>query len=73
MRISVRVTVNAKKVSVIQVGESNFEVKVDEKAIDGRANKRLLEILSTHFKIPKSRILILSGSKSRDKVLEVGL
>ena len=53
------------------VGESSFEVKVDEKAVGGRANKRLLEILSEHFSVPKSRILIVSGTKSRDKVVEV--
>jgi uncharacterized protein YggU (UPF0235/DUF167 family) len=46
-------------------------VKVHEKAMGGRANKRLLEILSEHFSVPKSKIFIVSGAKSRDKILEV--
>ena len=38
-----------------------FEVRVDEKALGGRANKRPVEILAEHFKIPKSKITILKN------------
>jgi uncharacterized protein (TIGR00251 family) len=69
--IRVHVTLNAKEARVVRVGEAEFEVKVDERAIEGRANKRLLAILSEHFRVPKSRISIVSGAKSRDKLLEV--
>ncbi len=71
MRVRVHVTPNAREARVTLVGEASFEVRVDEKAMEGRANKRLVEIMSDHFGIPKSRILIVSGAKSRDKVLEV--
>lgn len=71
MQVRVHVTPNAREARVTKVGEASFDVRVDEKAIGGRANKRLLEIMSEHFGIPKSRILIVSGAKSRDKVLEV--
>lgn len=71
MLISVRVTTNARIVGVIKVGESSFEVKVDERPEGGRANKRLLEILSKHFNVPKSKVHIVSGVKSRDKTVEV--
>ena len=71
MRISVRVTPNAREASVLKVGEASFEVRVDERAIGGLANKRLLELLSRHFKVPKSRVWIVSGARSRDKVIEV--
>ena len=71
MLIFVHVTPNAKRAHVLKVDEAHFEVKVDEKAIGGRANKRLIEILSEHLSIPKPKVVILSGAKSRDKVLEV--
>ena len=71
MLIKVHVTPNAKQVKVIKVTETSFEVKVDERAEGGRANKRLLEILSSHFKVPKSKIIIVKGTKSRDKIVEV--
>jgi uncharacterized protein len=69
--IRVHVTPNAREPRVVKLGEADFEVKVDEKATGGRANKRLLVILSEHLEVPKSRILIVKGAKSRDKILEV--
>ena len=70
--IRVHVTPNAKEARVVKVGDT-FEVRVDERAINGRANKRLLEILSKHFVIPKSRIFIAKGMRSRDKIVQVNL
>jgi len=58
---------------VVNLGEDYFEVWVDERVVDGRANKRLLEILAEHFKVPKSRIAILKGTKSRKKTVQVVL
>ena len=69
--IRVRVAPNAREASVVKVGEASFEVKVDERAIGGRANRRLLELLSEHFKVPKSRVSIVSRAKSRDKIIEI--
>lgn len=71
MLIRVRVTPNAKRARVTEVAEASFEVKVDARAEDGRANRRLLEILSEHLDVPKSKITIVSGARSRDKLLEV--
>ncbi len=72
MLIRVLVTPNAKEVRVTKVDDASFEVRVDEKATGGRANKRLVEILSDHFEVPRSRIRIVKGAKSRDKLVEVG-
>ena len=47
------------------VSEEYFEVRVDERAVGGRANKRLLEILAEHFDNPKSKICILKGTKNK--------
>ncbi len=71
MLIRVYVTPNAREGYVVKVSEDYFEAWVDERAIGGRANKRLLEILAEHFKVPKSRISILRGTKSRDKTVQV--
>ncbi len=71
MLIRIHVTPNAREIRVVKVGEDSFEVKVDERAVGGRANKRLLEILSKHFMVPKSRIFIMKGIRSRDKIVQV--
>ena len=71
MLIRVYVTPNAKVAGVVKVTEDYFEVRVDERAVDGRANKRLVEILAEHFKIPKSRVSIVRGAKSRNKIVQI--
>lgn len=71
MLIKVRVTPNAKVAAVTKIDETSYEVKVDERAEGGRANKRLLEILSKQLNVPKSKISIMSGNKSRDKVIQI--
>jgi len=71
MLIKVIVTPNAKEARVTKTSETDYEVRVDERATEGKANKRLVEILSEHFNIPKSKIAILKGTKSRNKIIEV--
>jgi len=65
------VTPNAREARVIGVSQDYVEAWVDERAVGGRANKRLLEILAEHYKIPKSRISIVRGAKSRNKIVQV--
>ena len=73
MLIRVYVTPNAREARVVKVSEDYFEVRVDEMAVGGRANKRLLEILAEHFKVQKSRISVLKGTKTRNKLVQVTL
>jgi len=46
---------------VVKVGEDYFEVRLDERAEGDVANKRLLEILAEHFKVPKGALRWLFG------------
>ncbi len=73
MLIKVYVTPNAKQARVVKISEDYFEVWIDEKPVGGRANQRLLEILTEYFNIPKSRIAILRGSKTRNKTIQIDL
>jgi uncharacterized protein len=73
MLIRVLVTPNAKQARVVKVSDDYFEVWVDERAERGQANKRLLEILAEHFKIPKSKIILLKGTRTRNKTIQVTL
>ena len=71
MLIRVYVTPNAREAKAVKVSEDNFEVRVDERPMGGRANKRLVEILAEHFKVQKSRIIILRGTTTRNKTVQV--
>jgi len=65
------VKTNAKESRVESIDESTFVVHVDERPVQGRANKRLLEILSDYFNLPKSKISIIHGATSTEKIIEL--
>ncbi|MCD6080891.1 MAG: hypothetical protein B6D53_00960 [Candidatus Omnitrophica bacterium 4484_49] len=70
MKLSIKVIPNARRSEVVE--ETGFlKVKVDAPAKEGKANKRLIEILAEHFKIPKSKIKILKGHNSKNKLVEI--
>ncbi|NPA76548.1 MAG: DUF167 domain-containing protein [Candidatus Diapherotrites archaeon] len=70
MRINVRVVPNAKKPKITREGDS-FKIWIDAPARDGKANKRLVEIIAAETGAKKSEIHIVQGEKSRNKVIEV--
>lgn len=71
MRISVRVKPGTKGATRLEKQEDgSFTAFLHARAHDGEANKALIELISDEFKVPKTSIQIVSGAKSRDKVLE---
>lgn len=75
MKYTVHVKPGSRKESIEWVenlfGEKTLVVKIREKPVDGEANKWLIEALSEFFDVPKSRIHIVLGHTSREKVVEV--
>lgn len=68
--IKVKVIPNAKKNKVVE-SEGLFKVYVNAPAVDGKANKALIAVLSEYFNIRKGSIKIVRGEKSREKVVEI--
>jgi uncharacterized protein (TIGR00251 family) len=73
MRINVLVTTNSKHSEVVRINEGNYRVRIDAPAVEGKTNKRLIEILAEYFNVPKSSIKILKGLKSKNKIVEINL
>ncbi len=75
MKLTVHIKPGSRSESIQWVenlfGEKTLVVKIREKPIDGEANRGLIEALSEFFKVPKSRITILHGHTSREKVVEI--
>jgi len=70
MKIQVKVKPNSKTAEVSQEGDS-FIVKVKEPPKEGKANQAVIRLLAEHFGVPQSQVRILSGFKSRNKVIEI--
>jgi uncharacterized protein (TIGR00251 family) len=71
MKIKVLVIPNAKESEVVKIDDVYYRIKVDATASEGSANKRLIEILSEHFKVKKSSVKILKGFRNRNKIVSI--
>lgn len=71
MRIKVKVKPNSRSNEVKELEKDYYEVKVSVPPEKGKANKKVVELLSKHFKIPKSKINIISGELFKEKVIEI--
>ncbi len=71
MKISVFVKPRSKKESVQKQTDGSFIVRVNELPVDGKATKRAAELLAKHLKVPKSKVQLRSGGKSKNKVFEI--
>ncbi|MDD5120422.1 MAG: DUF167 domain-containing protein [Candidatus Omnitrophica bacterium] len=70
MIFKVRVNPGASR-NYIEEKEGAFKVYLTKPACDGLANKQLVSLLSGHLKIKKYNIIIKSGERSRNKLIEV--
>ncbi len=66
-----RVTANSRKPRVVEEGNNLLKVWVDAPAVEGKANKRLIEILAGYYNRPKSSFSIVKGLKNRNKIVEI--
>lgn len=51
--------------------EDGITVRTRKKAHDGEANSAVIKLLSEYFDVPKTRITVKSGAKSRHKTIEI--
>lgn len=78
MKIHIKLIPGAKKQEIQCMWEDiywnkAYKVKISAKPIDGQANKALIEFLSQYFDISKTKINIIAGHKSRDKIIDVDI
>ena len=70
-KFSVIVKTKSKKEGVFQIEPDKFEVRVNVLPIEGRANKRIIELLSKFLGVPKSKLELINGEKSKIKVFKI--
>ncbi len=70
MQLNIKVIPNAKENSIKK--ENNIlKVRVTAPAVDNKANKAIIPLLADYLKTKKSKIRIIKGEKSRNKLIEV--
>jgi uncharacterized protein (TIGR00251 family) len=71
MKYKITVKPNARKNEVLLATDGTLIIRVSVPPIEGKANEKMIEVLSEYFKKPKKSISILSGFKGRTKIIEV--
>jgi uncharacterized protein len=69
--ISVRVRAGAQRDEVTGVLDGVLLVRVAAPAHDGRANRALCRLLADRLAVAPSRVAIVRGLRSREKIVEV--
>ena len=73
MRYTLFVKPGSKKGPLVEVASTGeLTVYVRERAIDGAANKAVIELLAKHFGVTKSAVQIESGFTGRHKRVSIG-
>lgn len=71
MKVTVVVKPNSKKESITQNEDGALTVRVNAAPTEGKANKRVIELLAEHFDKPKSSIRLVHGSSGKKKIFEI--
>lgn len=70
MIVNIKVIAGAKK-NLIKKENDYLKVYVCSPAVEGKANKALLELLSEYFSVKKDKIYIIKGLHSSRKSVEI--
>lgn len=70
-KIFCKVKPNAKEEKVEEISPGVCKVSIKEPPRQGRANLALIEALAKHFEVPPSRVRIISGQTSKQKIIEI--
>jgi len=68
--IKIKVIPNAKKNNISEKGDM-LKVRVTAPAVNGKANKAVIEVLAKFFKVKKRCISIIRGEKTREKIIGI--
>jgi len=73
MHIYVKVQTKAKINSVIKLSDNSFKIKVTTAPEKGKANLKIIELLSEYFRIKKSAIILVAGRRVSEKIFNLNL
>jgi uncharacterized protein (TIGR00251 family) len=69
--LKLRIVPNARRSEVVGEHGDAVKVKVAAPAVDGKANAALLKFIAEKLGVSTRSLTLVSGEKSRDKLLEI--
>jgi uncharacterized protein YggU (UPF0235/DUF167 family) len=71
MQVKITVKPNSKKGPLTEESDDGLIIYLRERAVDGAANKALVELLAKHFGVAKTRVAIKRGLASKHKTVVI--
>jgi len=71
LEIRLHVQPRAKRCEISGVHNGALKIKVTAPPVDDAANRAIIEYLARRLGVSKSKLCVLSGSRSRDKILQI--
>ncbi len=71
MKVTVKAKPRSKKTSIRKLPDGMLVISFNTPPVDGAANKKIIQLLSEHYNVAKSKIKILKGKSSSIKVVEI--
>jgi uncharacterized protein YggU (UPF0235/DUF167 family) len=71
MRLSVRVVPNARITTLAEKRADEWVLRVNARAIEGKANDAAMEFLARALGVRRSAVTLVAGEKSRHKIFEI--
>jgi len=72
MKYTIKIKTNSRKNEVTLSEDGTLTIFVTVPPVEGKANEKLIELLSEYFKKPKQCISIVAGLRSKTKIVEIG-
>ncbi|MFT3865906.1 MAG: DUF167 domain-containing protein [Solirubrobacterales bacterium] len=70
-RIAVRLRPGGRGDELLGVEDGTLRARVSAPPVDGRANRALCKLIAARLGVPPSRVSVVRGAKSRDKLVAV--
>jgi uncharacterized protein (TIGR00251 family) len=71
VRFAVLVQPRASRTEVAGVHGEGLKIRLTSPPVDGAANEALVTFLTKHFAVPRHAVTIVSGARSRSKIVEI--
>jgi uncharacterized protein (TIGR00251 family) len=69
--LKIRVIPNAKKTEFAGYRDDELVLRLNEPALEGKANKAAVEFVSRYFGVTRSSVLLVRGERSRHKIFQI--
>lgn len=71
MKIFIKAKTGAKEEKIKEDKKNHFIISIKERPIKGKANSAIEKAIARHFGVSSSRVKIVYGAKSKEKIAEI--